>query len=164
VRALAYAFSTAHIQRAVPHSAQRYTAPSATLRPASHSAQRRTVSSAILHPALHSTKYHTAFGASGSTPSAGVVDRSGKRGRCAASNEALSVQQRLETLPKVCALAFSFSPAHKQRAAPHSAQRHTAPSATLRPALHCAKHYTGPPPPSAAQRAALHSTQRYRAA
>ena len=50
-------------------------------------------------------------------PFAGEAERSGKRGYCAAFNEALPVQQRLETLPEVCALAFAFSTAHLQREA-----------------------------------------------
>ena len=104
---------------------------------------------------------------------AGEAERSGKRGDCAAFNEALPVQQRLETLHKVCALAFAFSTAHiqraplhsaqrctarsaAQRAALHSAQRFTAPSASLRKALHSAQHCTPPPP-------ALHSAQHYTA-
>jgi hypothetical protein len=111
---------------------------------------------------------------------AGEAERSGKRGDCASFNEALPVQQRLETLHKVCALAFAFSTAHiqraplhsaqrctarsaTQRAALHSAQRFTAPSASLRKALHSAQHCTPPPPSSAAQRAALHSAQHYTA-
>ena len=52
-----------------------------------------------------------------SKPFAGEAERSGKRGYCAAFNGALPVQQRLETLQKVRALAFAFSAAHKQRAA-----------------------------------------------
>ena len=84
------------------------------------------------------------FGPRGSKPSAGEVERSGKQGYCAAFNEALPVQQQLETLPKVCALAFAFSTAHIQRAALHCAQRYTAPSVAQRAALHSAQRYTGP--------------------
>ena len=81
---------------------------------------------------------------------------------------------RLEVLPKVCALAFSFSTAHVQRAALHCAQRCTARSITQRPALHYTEHseprqgrsqqanqaYTAR---SATQCPALHSAQRYTA-
>ena len=63
-------------------------------------------------------------------PFAGEAERSGKRGYCAAFNEALPVQQRLETHHKVCALAFAFSAAHIQRAALHSAYRYAVRSAT----------------------------------
>jgi len=87
---------------------------------------------------------------------AGEAERSGKRGDCAAFNEALPVQQRLETLHKVCALAFAFSTAHIQRAPLHSAQRCTARSATQRAALHSAQRFTAP---SASLRKALHSAQ-----
>jgi len=132
VEALAFAFSTAHIQRAALQSAKRYTAPSAAHRAALHSAQHCTAPSATLHPALHSAQHFTAFGARGSKLSAGEAERSGKRGYCAAFNEGLQVQQRLETLLKVCAPAFDFNTAHIQRAALHSARRYTAPSATLR--------------------------------
>jgi len=131
VRALAFPFSTA------------YTARSAIMFPALHCAQRCIVRSivapsATLHPALHSAQHCAAFGARGSKLFAGEAKRSGKRGYCSAFNIALPAQQRFETLPKVCALALAFSTAHIQRAALHSAQRHTAPSATLRPALHSA--------------------------
>ena len=68
-------------------------------------------------------------------PFAGEAERSGKRGYCAAFNEAMPVQKRLETLHKVCALAFAFSAAHIQRAALHSAQH---------AALHSAQHCTAP--------------------
>ena len=76
-------------------------------------------------------------------PFAGEAERSGKRGYCAAFNEALPVQQRLNALHKVCALAFEFQRSDTvrsdaQRPALHSAQRYTAPSASLRTALHCA--------------------------
>ena len=47
-----------------------------------------------------------------SRPPQETAERSGKRGYCAAFNEALPVQRRLETLHKVCALAFAFSAAH----------------------------------------------------
>ena len=162
------------------HSAQCCTAPSATQRPALHRAQRFTAHNASL-PALYSAQHCT-------PPSQEEAERSGKRGYCAAFNEALPMQQRLETLHKVCALACAFSAAHIKRAplhsaqrytvrsatqcaAMHSAQRCTAPSATLRPALHCAQRFTAsvaqcatlyirpPPPSSTAQRAALHSAQ-----
>jgi len=78
-------------------------------------------------------------------PFAGEAERSGKRGYCAAFNEALPVQQRHETLHKVCALAFAFSAAHicaAQLAVLHRAQRCTALGATQRPALHCAQRFT----------------------
>ena len=51
---------------------------------------------------------------------------------------------RLETIPKICALAFAFSTAHIQRAALNSIKRYTAPSAAQRAALHSAQRYTGP--------------------
>ena len=86
----------------------------------------------------------TAVRARGSKPFAGEAERSGKRGYCAAFNEALPVEQRLETLQKVCALAFAFSAAHIQRAALHSAQRYTVRSAAQRAALHSAQRYTAP--------------------
>ena len=73
---------------------------------------------------------------------AGEAERSGKRGDCAAFNEALPVQQRLEALHKVCALAFAFSTAHIQRAPLHSAQRYTVRTATQCAALHSAQRYT----------------------
>ena len=76
-----------------------------------------------------------AFGARGSKPSAREAERSGKREYCAAFNEALPVQQRLEMLPKVGALEFAISTAHIQRAALHCAQRFTAPSLVQRVAL-----------------------------
>ena len=84
------------------------------------------------------------FLARGSKPSAGEAERSGKREYCAAFNEALPTQQRLEALPEVCALAFAFSTAHIQRAALHCAQRYTAPSAAQRAALHSTQRCTGP--------------------
>ncbi len=87
-----------------------------------------------------------AFLARGSKPSAGEAERSGKRGYCAAFNEALPVQQRLEALHKVYALAFAFSAAHIQRAPLHSAQSYTvraiARTIAQRPALHCAQRFT----------------------
>ena len=89
------------------------------------------------------TKIDT-FLARGRKPSAEEVERSGKRGYCAASNEALPVQQRLGTLPMVYALAFAFSTAHIQRAALHCAQRYTTPGVAQRAALHSAQRYTGP--------------------
>ena len=89
----------------------------------------------------------------GCKPFVGEAERSGKRGYCAASNEALPVQQRLETLHKVCALAFAFSTAHIQRAPLHSAQCFKAHSASLRTSLHSAQHYTAPSK-------ALHPAQR----
>ena len=58
-----------------------------------------------------------------SKASAGEAERSGKREYCAAFNEALPVQQRLEALPKVCALVSAFSRAHIQRAPLNSAHR-----------------------------------------
>ena len=79
-----------------------------------------------------------AFAVRDSKPSAGEVERSGKRGNCAAFNGALPVQQRLETLTKVCALASAFNTAHIQRAALHCAQRYTAPGVAQRVALHSA--------------------------
>ena len=88
---------------------------------------------------------------------AGEAERSGKRGYCAAFNEALPVQQRHETLLKVCALAFAFSAAHictAQLVVLHRAQRCTALGATQRPALHCAQRFTAH---SASLRTALHS-------
>ena len=78
-------------------------------------------------------------------PFAGEAERSGKRGYYAAFNEALPVQQRFETLHKVCALAFAFSAAHicaAQLAVLHRAQCCTALGATQRPALHCAQRCT----------------------
>jgi len=83
----------------------------------------------------NSAASNVAFLAHGSKPFSGVAELSGKRGYCAALNEALPVQQRLQALLKVYALAFAFGTAHIQRVALHSAQRYTAPSATLRPAL-----------------------------
>jgi len=97
------------------------------------------------------------FLVSDSKPSAGEAERSGKLEYCAAFNETLPAQQRLETLLKVCALAFAFSIVHIQRAALRSAQRYTAPSVAQRAALHCAQRYTAP---SAALRPALHCAQR----
>ena len=82
--------------------------------------------------------------------------RSGKLGFCAAFNEALPVQQRLQTLHKVCALAFAFNAAHKQRAPLHSAQRYTVRSDAQRAAFHSAERFTAP---SATLREALHSAQ-----
>jgi hypothetical protein len=75
------------------------------------------------------------------------------------------VEQRLETLQKVCALAFAFSAAHIKHAALHSAQRYTvrsatqctARSATQRAALHSAQRFAAP---SASLRPALHCAQR----
>ena len=81
-------------------------------------------------------------------PFAGEAERSDKRGYCAAFNEALPVEQRLEALQKVCALAFAFSAAHIKHAALHSVQRFTAHSVAQRP-----------PPSSIAQRPALHCTE-----
>ena len=54
-------------------------------------------------------------------PFAGEAERSGKRGYCAASNEALPVQQRLKTLHKVYTIAFAFSAAHIKRCTARSA-------------------------------------------
>ena len=103
-------------------------------------------------------------------PFAGEAERSGKQGPCAAFNEALPVQQRLETLHKVCALAFAFSAAHIQRAPLHSAQRCTARSAAQRAALHSAPRYTARrataqrfTAPSASLRSALHCAKRFTA-
>ena len=109
VCALALAFSAAHIQRAALHSAM--------LRTAQRREQKNNV--ALTRE---------------SKPFAGEAERSGKRGYCAAFNGALPVQQRLETLQKVCALAL------------HCAQRFTAATAytarsiAQRPALHCTEH------------------------
>ena len=102
----------------------------------------------------------TAVRARGSKPFAEEAKRSGKRGYCTALNEALPVEQRLETLQKVCALAFAFSAAHIQRAALHSAQRYTVRSAAQRAAHQSAQRYTAP---SATQRPALHCAQRFTA-
>jgi len=129
VCALAFAFSTAHIiarsatQCAALHYAQRYTAPRATLRPGLHCAQRYTARSIAQCPALHCTanivqrSELAAVGPSREKPSAAASGGTAQR------STALPVQQRLETLPKVCALAFVLSTAHKQRAALNSARR-----------------------------------------
>ena len=98
-----------------------------------------------------------AFLARGSKPSAREAERSGKREYCAAFNEALPVQERLEALPKVRALAFAFSTAHIQRAALHSAQSYTPPNATLHPAMYSAQNCTAP---SATQGRMQHRQQR----
>ena len=52
---------------------------------------------------------------------AGEAERSGKRGYCVVFNEALPVQQQLETLHKVLAIAFAFSAAHIKRCTARSA-------------------------------------------
>ena len=148
VCALASAFSIAHIQRAALHSAQRYTAPSATLRPALHSAQRFTARSTVQCPALHciaSTVLRSVLAAvslSQEKPSAaasgGTAQRSTKHCQC--SNDSKR--------PRRCTRLHLLS---AQRI--YSAQRHTARSATLRPAFHSAQRYTSP---SATLRPALH--------
>ena len=77
----------------------------------------------ILTQGLRQTSGSTGtFLARGSKPSAEEAQRSGKRGYCTAFNGALPVLQRLEMLPKICALAFPFSTVRIQRAALHSTQ------------------------------------------
>ena len=93
---------------------------------------------------------------------AGEAERSGKRGDCAAFNEALPLQQRLKALQKVRACICFQHSAYTARtatqcAALHSAQRCTLPSAAQCPALHCAQRFTAP---SASLRPALHCAQR----
>ena len=104
------------------HSA--YTARSATQHAALHCTQRYATPSVsqraafVQFPALHCTAHIVQRSVlRGSKPFAGEAERSGKRGYCAAFNEALPVQQRLETLPEVLALAIAFSTAHIKRAA-----------------------------------------------
>ena len=46
-------------------------------------------------PLRYQAQLMAPLGARGSKPSAGEAERSGKRGHCAAFNEALPVQQRL---------------------------------------------------------------------
>ena len=102
------------------YSAHRYTARSAAQRPALHCAQRFTASVAQC-VTLYTPPPPLSGGSRAQRKFAGEAERSGKRGYCAAFNEALPVEQRLESLQKVCALAFAFSAAHIQRAALHSA-------------------------------------------
>ena len=56
-----------------------------------------------VHKQLAASNIDTVL-ARGSKLSAEEAERSGKRGYCTAFNETLPVLQRLETLPKVCAL------------------------------------------------------------
>ena len=148
--------------------------------------QRCTVRN-IVHPAPPSQEEAERSGSSQEKLSAAASGGTAQR-----STKALPVQQRLEALHKVYALAFAFSAAHIQRAPLHSAQSYTVRSATQcaamhsaqhciartiaqRPALHCAQRFIASvvqcatlyPPPrlpsSTAQRAALHSAQHYTA-
>ena len=127
----------------------------------------------IVHPAPPSQEEAERSGSSQEKPSAAASGGTAQR-----STKALPVQQRLETLHKVYALAFAFSAAHIQRAPLHSAQSYTVRSATQcaamhsaqhciartiaqRPALHCAQRFIVPPHP--ASPLALHSAQHYTA-
>ena len=145
------------------HSAQRFTAPSASL--------------PVLHSAQHCTPRPRLSGGSRAQREAGVRGRqppttepspsqekpsaAASGGTAQRSTKALPVQQRLETLHKVYALAFPFSAAHIQRAPLHSAQRYAVlHSATQCAAMHSAQRCIAH---AIAQRPALHCAQRFTA-
>ena len=169
------------------HSAQRCIARTIAQRPALHCAQRFTASVAqcvtLYTPPPPSQEEAERSGSSQEKPSAAASGGTAQR-----STKALPVQQRLEALHKVYALAFAFSAAHIQRAPLHSAQSYTVRSATQcaamhsaqhciartiaqRPALHCAQRFIASvvqcatlyPPPPPASPLALHSAQHYTA-
>ena len=125
---------------------------SASLRTALH-CQRCTVRN-IVHPAPPPSQEEAErSGSSQEKPSAAASGGTAQR-----STKALPVQQRLEALHKVYALAFAFSAAHIQRAPLHSAQSYTVRSATQCAAMHSAQHCIAR---TIAQRPALHCAQRF---
>jgi hypothetical protein len=139
------------------HSAQRCIARTIAQRPALHCAQRFTASVAqcvtLYTPPPPSQEEAERSGSSQEKPSAAASGGTAQR-----STKALPVQQRLEALHKVYALAFAFSAAHIQRAPLHSAQSYTVRSATQCAAMHSAQHCIAR---TIAQRPALHCAQRF---
>jgi len=164
--ALAFAFSTAHIQRAALHSAQRCTARSIAQCPALH-----CIANIVQYPALHciaNTAQRSVLAAvspSQEKPSAAASGRTAQRStkhcHCSSDSKRLRVFARLRLLSA-------------QRI--YSAQRYTARSATQRPALYitqrftarsvaqCAPYYSPRPPAlHSAQHCTAPSTTLYRA-
>ena len=142
VCALAFAFSTAHIQRAALHSAHRYTAPSATQRPALHTAR-----SIAQRPALHCTKH--------SEPRQGRSQRASQAytARSATQCPALHSAQRF-TAPSA-SLCPAQHCAHTAPRALHSAQHYPTPSITLHRAQRAKTRPNAATEPPLAQRGFL---------
>ena len=134
------------------YSAQRYTARSATLRPALHSAQRYTARSIAQCPALHCTANITkrsvleAGSPSQEKPSAaasgGTAQRSTKHCQCSNDTKCFPRCARLHLLSvqRIYSAQRYTARSIAQRAALHSAKRYTAPSASLCLALHYIEH------------------------